>query len=199
MSVFFEPLQAAIRRALEYDPDTRARIRELEGRIIEVAITGVDQKVCVVVDQGEVLLTRSPERPPDLRLKGSPVAFARYVMSPDRVELTESGVSVEGDVGLAQHFAGVLRRIDIDWEEWASRYMGDVLAHRAGRLAGSLRDWAQNSSRQFRDDVAEYLQEETRLLAPRERVRRLMADIDTTRSDVERLAQRIKRLRNKLQ
>lgn len=196
MSVFFEPLQAAIRRALEFDPDSRERIRALEGRTIEVVLSGVEQRVCVVIEHGEVLLTRTPERTPDLRLRGSPAAFARYVANPDRVEITDSGISIEGDIGLAQRFVGVLRQLDIDWEEWASRYIGDVMAHRAGRLAGGLRDWAASSRQQFRDDVSEYLQEELRLLAPRERVQRLMNDIDATRSDVERLAQRIKRLRH---
>jgi len=195
MSLFFQPLQAVIRRALDFDPDSRARLRELEGRIIEVVFSGIEQNVCVVIDQGEVLLTRVPERLPDLRLKGSPSAFMRYLANPDRVEITHSGISIEGDIGLAQRFVGVLRQLDIDWEEWASRYLGDVMAHRAGRAAGRLRGWAENSRRQFRDDVTEYLQEEARLLAPRERVRHLLNDIDALRSDVERLAQRVKRLR----
>jgi len=197
VSVFFEPLEGAIRRALEFDPDSRERIRELEGRTVEVVLSGVEQRVCVAIEQGEVRLTRTPERTPDLRLTGSPVAFARYVARPERVEITDSGIKIEGDIGLAQRFVGVLRGLDIDWEEWASRYLGDAMAHRAGRLAGSLRDWAANSRQQLREDVTEYLQEELRVLAPRERVQRLMNDIDATRSDVERLAQRIKRLQNK--
>lgn len=198
MSVLFDPLQAAVRRALEFDPDTRKRIEELDGRVVELVFTGLDQTLCVAIDQGAVMFSRTAEREPDLRLKGTPIAFARYVMAPDRVEITESGIKIEGDIGLAQRFVGVLRQLDIDWEEWASRYVGDVLAYRAGRFAESMRDWARNGGRQLRRDVAEYLQEEARLLAPRKRVTRLMNDIDATRSDVERLAQRVKRLRNKL-
>lgn len=198
MSVLFDPLRAAVRRALEYDPDTRERIRALDGRVVEIVFTGLEQTLCVTIDQEAVLFARAAPREPDLRLKGTPVAFARYLMAPDRVELAESGIKIEGDIGLAQRFVGVLRQLDIDWEEWASRYVGDVAAYRAGRLAEGVRDWARSSGRQFRRDVAEYLQEEARLLAPRERVNRLMNDIDATRSDVERLAQRIKRLRNKL-
>lgn len=198
MSVFLEPLQAAVRRALEFDPDTRERIRELEGRVVEVTFTGVEQILCVAIDQGQVLLSGVPEREPDLRLKGSPIAFARYVVASDRVAITDTGIKVEGDVGLAQRFVGVLRELDIDWEEWASRYLGDVVAYRAGRVVEDLSAWARNSARQMQQDVTEYLQEEARLLAPRERVKRLMNDIDTTRSDVERLAQRIRRLQNYL-
>ena len=198
MSVLFDPLQAAVRRALEFDPDTRARIAELDGRVVELVFTGLEQSLCVTIDQDAVLFSRAPGRTPDLRLKGTPIAFARYVMNPNRVDITESGIKIEGDIGLAQRFVGILRRLDIDWEEWASRYVGDVAAYRAGRVAERVRDWAQNSGRQIREDVAEYLQEEARLLAPRKRVTRLMNDIDATRSDVERLAQRIRRLRNKL-
>ncbi|MDZ7839954.1 MAG: SCP2 sterol-binding domain-containing protein [Gammaproteobacteria bacterium] len=195
MSILFDPLQAAVRRALEFDPDTRERIRELDGRVVEVVFTGLEQTLCVAIDQGAVLFCRTAEREPDLRLTGTPIAFARYVMAPDRVEITESGIKIEGDIGLAQRFTGILRRLDIDWEEWASRYVGDVLAYRAGRFAEEFRGWARHGSRQFRQDVSEYLQEELRVLAPRERVTRLMNDVDTTRSDVERLEQRIRRLR----
>lgn len=196
MSILFDPLQAAVRRALEFDPDTRERIAELDGRLVEIVFTGLEQTLCVAIDQGAVLFSRAAQREPDLRLKGTPIAFARYLMAPDRVEITESGIKIEGDIGLAQRFVGVLRQLDIDWEEWASRYVGDVMAYRAGRFAESIRDWADNSRRQFQQDVSEYLHEEVRLLAPRERVTRLMNDIDATRSDVERLAQRVKRLRN---
>lgn len=198
MSILFDPLQAAVRRALEFDPDTRERIARLDGRVVELEFTGLEQTLCVTIDQGAVLFARAAQREPDLRLIGTPIAFARYVMAPDRVELTESGIKIEGDIGLAQRFVDVLRQLDIDWEEWASRYVGDVVAYRAGRFAESVRDWAENSRRQFQQDVGEYLQEEVRLLASRERVTRLMNDIDATRSDVERLAQRVKRLRNAL-
>lgn len=198
MNILLEPLQAAVRRALEFDPDTRERIRGLEGRVVEVVFTGIEQTLCVAIDQGEVLLSRPAESEPELRLEGSPIAFARYVMAPDRVAITDSGIKIEGDIGLAQRFVGLLRELDIDWEEWASRYVGDVVAYRAGRIAEDLRAWARNSARQVQQDMTEYLQEETHLLAPRERVKRLMNDIDIARSDVERLAQRIKRLQNSL-
>lgn len=198
MSVLFDPLQAAVRRALEFDPDSRERVKSLDGRVVEVVFTGLEQTLCVTIDRDAVSFARAAEREPDLRLRGTPIAFARYVMAPERVDITESGIKIEGDIGLAQRFVDVLRQLDIDWEEWASRYVGDVMAYRAGRFAESFRDWAANSRRQFRQDISEYLQEEVRLLAPRERVVRLMNDIDATRSNVERLAQRIKRLRNTL-
>lgn len=195
-SVLFEPLQAAIRRTLEFDPDTRERIRELDGRVVEVTLTGLERTIRVSIHGENVSLSRAGNGEPDLRLAGTPTAFARYVMAPDRVEITESGIRIEGDVGLAQRFVGVLRRLDIDWEEWASRYVGDVMAYRAGRIVDDLRAWAGNSGRQFRQDVTEYLQEEARFLAPRREVERVLNEIDTTRSDVERLAQRIKRLQD---
>lgn len=198
MNLLLGPMQAAIRRALEFDPDTRARIAALDGRTVEVTLAGIEQTVYVGIEGERVLLYGTQEVQPDLRLRGTPIAFARYVMAPDRVEIADSGIKIEGDVGLAQRFVGVLREIDIEWEEWASRYVGDVVAYRAGRFAESLRDWVSTSGRQVRQDVTEYLQEEARLLARRERVERLMDDIDEIRSDVERLAQRIQRLGSSL-
>lgn len=198
MNNLFAPVQATIRRALEFDPDTAGRIGELDGRIVEIVFTGIEQSLCVSIHEGSVLLSRIPAREPDLRLKGTPIAFARYIMAPERAEITESGLKIDGDVGLAQRFVDLLRRLDIDWEEWVSRYVGDVVAYRAGRVAESFRAWARNSTHQVQQDVTEYLQEEIRLLAPRERVQRLMNDIDATHSDVERLAQRIERLQSKL-
>lgn len=196
MKVLLEPLQGAMRRALEFDPDTRARVADLNGRTVEITLTGVEQSVCVMIEGETVLLSDAADGAPDLRLKGTPIAFARYVMAPDRMELTDSGINIEGDIGLAQRFVGVLREIDIDWEEWASRYVGDVAAHRAGRFVEGFRAWALNSRRQVQQDITEYLQEEVRLLAPRMRVQHFMNDVDELRSDVERLSQRVRRLRN---
>lgn len=197
MRLLLDPLQGAIHRALEFDPDTRARIKALHGRTVEVCLTGVQQTVYVTIEQDEVLLSASEDRRADLRLEGSPIAFARYVMAPDKVEITDSGIKIEGDVGMAQRFVGLLREVDVDWEEWASRYVGDVVAYRAGRIAQGFRGWVSSSGRQTRRDITEYLQEEALLLAPRERVKRLMNDIDDVRSDVERLALRIRHLRDR--
>lgn len=186
--------EATVRRGLEFDPDTQAKLRQLDGNTLEVELTGLNRSLYFQVTDGELKVFSELETRPDLKIIGSPFAFARYVLSPDRGEINNSGIKIEGDVGLAQQFANIISNLDIDWEEWASQYVGDVVAYRSGRILADLQSWARHSKEQARMDVREFLQEESRLLAPKVRVERFMNEVDELRSDVERLAQRLQRL-----
>jgi ubiquinone biosynthesis accessory factor UbiJ len=90
----------------------------------------------------------------------------------------------------------LLAAVDIDWEEQAARLIGDVAAHELGRLLRAADAWGRQAADILGRDLAEYLQEEGRVLAPAaaRRARRLPAAVDVLRDDVDRLTQRVARL-----
>ena len=133
---------------------------------------------------------------PDTVLRGTPYTMARLGLSKKSGELLFSGaVEIDGDAELGQRFKALLDSIDIDWEEQLSRITGDVIAHQIGVAWRDLQAWRRQATETLSKDAVEYFQEESRDLPTPTEVEAFLAGIDTLRSDVDRLEQRVARLK----
>ncbi len=95
-----------------------------------------------------------------------------------------SVVHIEGDAGLAQVVSDLARDLRWDVEDDLSRVVGDVAAL---RLTGALRaagNGAREAAGKARDNVAEYLAEESAMAIRR-------ADFDAWRTEVDDLLSRL--------
>ena len=132
-------------------------------------------------------------------IKGSPIALTKLSTSDNKSEQLFGGdVEISGDTALAQRFGQILAKIDIDWEEHLSRIIGDIPAHQMGRAARNISDWAKSSQKELEWQIGEYLQEEVVATPRPEETADFIAEIDTLRDDVDRLAARVERLTKKL-
>ena len=137
--------------------------------------------------------------PVDITLRGSPLAFVQFGLKQQGVDnqmFVNKQVTIEGDAELAQDFQKLIRELDIDLEELISHYVGDIAAHQIGRGARALRGWGQDAAQSLRLDIQEYMVEESRVLAPSWRVTGFIEQTDVLRADVERLEQRVARIRS---
>lgn len=187
-----------INRVLWLDPDTLARLGEMDGRVvaIELGDAGAALMTIYLLPTASGLQLRDEiDREPDVTISGHLPVFARLLMGTRRLYPSPGvGLNIRGDLQLGQRFQRVLERIDIDWEEHAARVIGDIAAHRLGNATRAARAWAQDAGETLISDAQEYLKEESRLLARREQVERFLRDVDRLRADVDRLESRIHRL-----
>ena len=188
----------AINRVLWLDPETLARLGEMEGRVIAVELgePGVPALTFYVLPSAAGLQLRTEfDGEPNVTISGHVPVFARLLAGRRALHPSPgSGVHIRGDIELGQRFQRVLERIDIDWEEHAARVIGDIAAHRLGNAARAARAWAREAGDTLITDAREYLQEESQLLAPREQVDRFLREVDRLRADVDRLESRINHL-----
>lgn len=192
-ALVLEGLERALNGLLALDPDTRARLVPLHGRVVRVDLRGTGLALDFVpAHDGSLRLPGQLEGEPDCVLSGSPLDLAR-ARDPEtgQRQLFAGRVRIEGDTGLAQRFAEALGGLDIDWEEQLARLTGDLAAHEIGRAlraaGGELRRLRGNAG----DSLAEYLTEEARLLPHPAEVECFLDDVDRLRDALERLAARI--------
>jgi ubiquinone biosynthesis protein UbiJ len=110
----------------------------------------------------------------------------------------EQDIHIQGNMHTARALQQLLREIDIDWEEQLAQVIGDIPAHQLGNLTRSGLSWGQQVLQKFRLDASEYLRYEAELLPSRHAVEFFLSDIDTLRSDLDRLEARIRRLQRAL-
>ncbi len=188
-------LENIVDRVLRLDPDTLARLSEFDGKCIGVHLAGAerDLEFFLFPSAAGVRVRATYDIAPDVTIRGSVPVFTRLMFGGSPT--TRAGeLHISGDVELGQRFQRVLKSIDIDWEERGARVVGDVAAHQLGRMARELRTWARASRGYLEQDVREYLQEESRLLARREAVDGFLRAVDTLRADTDRMEQRLARL-----
>ena len=188
-------LEDAINRLLRLDPQMLARLGEFDGKCIGLRLAGEDRDLefFLFPSAAGFRVRATHDVAPDVTIRGDVPVFTRLVFGGSPT--TRAGeLQISGDIELGQDFQRILRALDFDWEEHTARIVGDVAAHQIGRVARELRAWARQSGETLRQDVREYLQEESRLLAKRESVDRFLGAVDTLRADTDRLEQRLTRL-----
>ena len=193
---FITLMETVVNRALRLDPDTLARLGELQGKVIRLRIVGaVPREIFFIPSETGLRLSGQHDAEPDVTLTGDLPVFARFALRRVVPEMVTAGeVQISGDIDLGQRFQRLMEKIDIDWEEQAARVMGDVAAHQLGNALRDLRDWSRQSRRTLRADAVEYLQEESRLLPLRSRAENFRRAVESLRLEAERLERRFQRL-----
>jgi ubiquinone biosynthesis protein UbiJ len=186
--------ESALNRLLRLDPETLRRLGELDGKRLRLRLAdpaGRSRELDLLPSEGGLRLDpASGDHEPDVMIAGTPAVFARLLFGevrPDnRAELT-----IRGDLELGNRFRAILERLDLDWEEQVSQVTGDVIAHALGNAARDLRVWGREAVHTLGQDASEFLHEESRLLAPRERIAAFLAEVDRLRADADRLDKRL--------
>ncbi len=204
-------LEDVVNRLLRLDPDTLARLGAFDGKCIGLRLAGDDSRDGGSrVASGTAAADRDVEfflfpsaagfrvrathdAAPDVTIRGDVPVFARLVFGAGATRRAGE-LQISGDIELGQRFQRVLKSLDIDWEEQSAFLVGDIAARQLGRVARGLRAWARSSRGYLEQDLREYLQEESHLLARREAVDRFLGAVDTLRADADRFEQRLMRL-----
>ena len=181
-------LESALNRALDPDPDSRARLRALQGTVVGLDVHGLGE---LFLHPGVPLRLRTaPERAPTLWLRASPPVWLRLATG----EATLQALTVQGDGELLSALQAALADLRIDWEEQLAGWLGDIPAHiLANRLRAGV-TWGKHITDTLAADLREYLQEESRQLAGKAVIRDFRDGVDTLVVDTDRLEARLRRL-----
>ena len=191
-------LDAVINRYLSMDPEVAEKLAALEGRVIAVEITGINKKLYFFPHQAGMDVAEHYQDEADTTLRGSPLALLKMSTSKDVAPLMLKGeVEIEGDVRLGRNFKKILSEMDIDWEEYAARIIGDAPAHHLASLTKKIMSWGRQAGSDLAADISEYLQEESRDVVSKPELEKFYQDVDTLRNQLDRVQARLEALKNK--
>lgn len=192
---FAGAVETACNSALALDPEVRARLGELNGKVIAVELLGLGIQLFFFPHAQGVQVLSQYAGEPDTLLRGAPLSLLRLSLSAKPAdELFAGAVELRGDTATGQIFQDILRDLNLDWEELLSRIAGDDIAHQSGRLLRSAREQLGHARHTLEMNLSEYLHEETGLLVDHHAVEYFLDDVDALRSDTDRLEARIRRL-----
>ena len=195
-------MEQAINRLLWLDPETLERLGQLDGKVVAVQLqsehVSADQQLprfyCYPSESG-LRIKLADDLEHDVTIAGNLPVFTKLILGDNApTGLAAGELKISGDFDLGHRFKKILDRIEIDWEETLSHYVGDIGAHKLANFARRLRHWGKHAHNTVMRDVVEYFQEETRDLPKQREVEQFIRSVDDIRADVERLQQRLQRL-----
>ena len=197
MSRRWQVLEQYLNRLLEMDAEMAERLGELSGRVIAVEVSGTPVAFRLVPEAGALRLHADGPRDPDVTIRGRPLELLRHVAA--RGAGRGGGhIEIVGDVELAQRLQQILSRLEPDWEEALSQWVGDLPARKLVRAGGALLAFGREARESLSFSVSEYLRYERRVLVDRPAADRFVRAVDDLRDDAERLRARLQLLDRRL-
>ena len=188
-------LDAAVNRYLRLDPETRARMTQLDVHCIAIELRGLDMTLYALPGSSGLTITDHCDDAPETTLSGTPIGLVRVGLGRQKERALFSGeVEITGNVESGQAFQDILEGMDIDWEEQLSHLTGDMLAHHVGNAVRRAGELLGQGSATAQQNTTEYLQEELRVLPARIEIENFCTDVTKLVMDVDRLAAHVARL-----
>ncbi len=188
----------AIQKYLDTDPEISASLKAFDGQYLLLSLTDIKQKFLIKIAQSTLVVSSysdEEENNINTTISTDAISLLRLAFGADyQSMLNNELLKVDGDIEFATQVREVFMNIDIDWEEVASKYVGDAFAYQLGNFSRRIKDYKQRSVENFKLDVGEYLQEESRLMPTKIEIDKFLKDVDQLQADLDRLEARTQRL-----
>lgn len=198
-TLLLSTIETAMNAWLKLDSEAMPQFESMQDKVIRLHVTGLELNLYFFpsIDHIQVLSHYAGES--DTTIHGSPIALMRLTTSENTGKtLLDSDASIEGDMGLGTRFSHILKSVDIDWEEFLSMAVGDIVAHQAGSMANETIGWVKDTEQAMRLNIGEYMSEEAELLVAESQLSHYLDEVDTLRGDIDRMDARVNRLSSTL-
>lgn len=186
-------LESALNRVVDLDPETRERLRTLDGRAVTLEPGAGLPALRIAVERDQLRVGPGFAGESALRVNATPGSL--LAMALRRGEAAPAGaVQIAGDADLARRLEQIASRFAPDFDAAFTDVFGDVLGFQIARgLRVALRNLRGAADSLLRDG-AEFLSEEGRDLVPRAELENFLDEVDEVRERGDRLGARIERL-----
>lgn len=192
-----DKISLAVNHLLQQSPENQIALKQLKGTKVQIYIDGPNQSILVFFHAHSIEIRLFEDETCDLMISGTPFVLMQCLSKANQSELPE-GLTIDGNVQLAQKLLTIFNRLEIDWEELLASYIGDIAAHQLGQFGRGILVSAQQTSDTFRQNLTEYLQEEIQWLPTRIEINEYLNQVDNLRTGVDRLSARLNVINKKL-
>lgn len=204
--------EALLNRCIGDSAQAKTLARTLEGTSLQVEVTAI-ARIRAGVSGGRLALLAGDETAPAGAATANAAADATISGSlPALLQLFKGGTirdlqgttssrpaQIRGNAEIANRYRELFMLARPDPEEELSRWIGDIPARRLSQFAGRALAAARRVRRTAGENIAEYLQEESRDLVNRTELEEFLRGVDAVRDTADRIEARLKRLEQRAQ
>jgi ubiquinone biosynthesis protein UbiJ len=193
--IILSSLTKSINACLALDAESTQRLKPLQGKVMAIELLPMHITFQCVFENDGIHIVSDETLIIETTLRGTPMQMLGVMIDKkNRNRFFADDLVMEGNAELGQQVVELFDRLEIDWEEYISKLVGDVPAYHTGRLVRTVKHWLSNSGNDICRDISDYFQEEAKWLPSRESLNDFFCDIDLIRMDVDRMEARINQL-----
>jgi len=189
--ILLDGAEKMVNKLLSLDEETLDALAILEGNVVEIDVLNTGIRLFILPSARGLTLMSTYEDKADVSIKGTAAALLGMITAE---KVGAGDVEIIGNVGMAHKLQSILKKVDVDWEEYLSQIIGDIAAHKVGNLLRGMSQFAKASARTIGLDISEYLRYEKEALLDKSELDEFNHAVDKIRNDVERLQKRVDRL-----
>jgi len=193
-TILLDSAEKMVNKLLSLDEETLDALATLDGDVVEIDVLNTDIRLFILPSARGLTLASTYEDKADVSIKGTPAALLGMITAE---KVGAGDVEIIGNVGMAHKLQSILKKVDVDWEEYLSQIIGDIAAHKVGNFLRGMSQLAKASARTIGLDISEYLRYEKAALLDKSELDEFNHAVDKIRNDVERLQKRVDRLPRK--
>jgi ubiquinone biosynthesis protein UbiJ len=209
--VWLAAIESLLNRSIGRSQKAEAAARRLDRKSLRVDIEGIARiraAVCanrLALSAERLAPIASGDLGADAVISGSPSALFNLLTegaggaaggaTPNH---PRAAARIVGDADVAGRYRELFALARPDLEEELSRLIGDLPARRLSLAAQGALGWVRKFGRTARENVAEYLQEESRDLVAKSEVEEFVQGVDRLRDTAERVEARLSRIEQRL-
>jgi ubiquinone biosynthesis protein UbiJ len=203
-------VEALFNRNISASTEARSLARRLEATSLLIEVEKM-LRVRVCIFNGGLALLNGDEAGavPDTSVPGTSVPATAVISgsAPALLQLlrgegasvaARAGVQIRGDAEIANLYRQLFAAAKPDFEEELSRWIGDMPARRLSQVARSVRSWARRTRSTAGENIAEYLQEESRDLVSKPEHEEFLQGVDAVREAADRIEARLKHIEQRI-
>jgi ubiquinone biosynthesis accessory factor UbiJ len=203
-SAWLAAIETLLNRGIAASTQATALAHRLNATALRVDVEGLTA-VRASVAGGRLALTgsdKSADSTDDAQINasisGSPFALLHLARGGANPNADSTAAHIRGDAEIATLYRQLFDLSSPDLEEELSRIVGDLPARRLSQIAQRSVAWARKLRRTAGENIAEYLQEESRDLVNKSELEEFLHGVDALRETADRIEARLARLEQRL-
>ena len=187
-------MTAAIKKMIQYDPQSVKKLKPLAGKKVQLNIQPIDQSLVLLIHADTIEVSTDNISGIDTTISGKPSSL--FAMSTNQHIPGLDGVSIHGDATTGQFIADFLKQLNPDWEDAWCDLLGEGPGYQVSEFLKSVKKAGASLFNSVRQSSQEYLLEENRELVSPHEMELFLDQVDDLQSDLVRLEQKLTQLQN---
>jgi ubiquinone biosynthesis protein UbiJ len=189
--------EALLNRCIDSSAEAAGIARRLQGTSFQVDVDGIT-RIRASAHHGRLALVAGDDSAADAVISGSLPALLQLLGGGTNRESGRPAAQIRGDAEIANRYRELFVLARPDPEEELARWIGDFPARRLSLFTERALTFARRARRTAGENIAEYLQEESRDLVNGTELDEFLRGVDELRETADRVEVRLARLEQRL-
>lgn len=177
--------------------------QQLTNKSLQIYLSELSYPLCFTVNEQKILVTSvtltNDTQISDCTINTSLKTLWQLKQEQQITELIKQDkLDLQGDIKVAQLFASLAEKIDIDWQSELAKHIGDIATHKVTRLGTQIGAKAKFAKQQISEDASEWLIHEKKLLVTKYELENFYRNVDQVNQQTQDISQRLTLLEQRL-